>query len=114
VLTAAGTTDQVLHSAWFQGVDDQPAPSAADADQLLGRQPSPRTQVREVAFRGARPDARASSGTRHRPPGFVVGDEHVQSAPSCVLREFAAKAEVAHASRLAAATYSTRPSIGIS
>jgi hypothetical protein len=103
-----------LSGSGLKGVDDQPARSATDVDQLLGGQPGPRTQIGEVAFRGARPDARASSGMRYGSAGFNVGREHLQLASCRVLGEFAPKAVVAHAPSPAAASHSSRPSIGIS
>ena len=39
------------------GTTNQPPASPPGVDQLLGRQPRPRTQVRQVTFDGARPDA---------------------------------------------------------
>jgi hypothetical protein len=66
-----------------------------------------------MPFRGAWPDTDACGGLRHGSAGRDKGGEDVNLTSSSSPRHGTAKGPVPHASRLAAASHSSRPSIGM-
>ena len=102
-----------VRSAGLQTRDDQPAGSASCVDQLLRRKTRPCPQVRQVALRGARSDANASGRVRHGSTSRYEGCENVDLTGRACPRKGAAQVSVPHASRPAAASHSSRPSIGM-
>ena len=67
-----------------------------------------------MTLHGARLDSDELGGVMDGSASSDVGGEHVRLALGRLERELAAKVPVPHASRLAAANHSSRPSIGIS
>jgi len=68
----------LIRSARLQTRDDEPSSGPARVDQLIGGQASPRTQVGEVAFSGARPNADEGGSLRDKPGRGDVGGEDGQ------------------------------------
>jgi hypothetical protein len=98
----------------FESRDDQPPFGPAAVDQLLSSEARAGPQVGEVALRGTRPDAHELGRGPDGPAGGDEGSEDVHLAPSGWPRERTAQVPVSHAnSLLAAASHSSRPSIGI-
>jgi hypothetical protein len=98
----------------FKGVDEQLGCGAADVAQLLGGEAGASAQIGEVPLRRTGPDANTHRGIRCGSARRDEGCEDIDLAGSSRPWEFAAKALVVHASRLAAASHSSRPSLGIS
>jgi hypothetical protein len=94
--------------------DNEPTRRPSGVDQLLGGETRSRSQVGEVALHRARSDSHEVSGVLDRSAGGDKGREHVHLALRRPRREDAAQVSVRHASRLAAASHSSRPSIGMS
>jgi hypothetical protein len=80
---------------------------------LFGSEAGPSAKVGEVAFRGAWTDANACRRVGHGSADLDKSRKNVDLArrPSC--RSLAAQMRFAHAGRLAAASHSSRPSIGM-
>ena len=70
-------------SARLQTRDDEPSSSSSGVDELLGGETRSRTQVREVTFRSARPNAHQRGRVGDRSASRDVGGKDVQLAPGC-------------------------------
>jgi hypothetical protein len=82
--------------------------------KLLGRKTRPCTQVGEVTFDGARPDAHEISRILHGAASGDEGGQHVHLTLGRARRECAAQVSVSHARCLAAAaSQSSRLSMGM-
>jgi hypothetical protein len=100
-------------SAGLQIRDTQPPCGPPRVDQLLGCEARTYSQVSKVPLDGARSNAHQLGRIVDRSTSGDECRERVNLAPSRVPRERAAQVPVPHASRLAAASHSSRPSIGM-
>jgi hypothetical protein len=99
-------------SARLQARHDQGSIRSPGVDQLLRGESGPRTQVGQVTFHGARPDAHESRRARDS-ASFDECSENFHLAPGRSPRECAAQVPVVHANRSTAAIHSSRPSMGM-
>jgi hypothetical protein len=98
----------------FEARDPQAPFGSSGVDQLLGSEARPRTQVGEMTLHGARSDAHKVGSVRDRPPSRNVGSKDVNLAHGRSPDGRTAQLPIPHADcPSAAATHSSRPSIGI-
>ena len=93
--------------------DDQPSSSASSIDELPSCESRSRSHVGKMTFYCARPNAGEGSRFYNGPAAGDERGENVHLAIRWLSWESAAEVSVPHACRLAAASHSSRPSIGM-
>ena len=94
--SSAAASRRRRDGAGLQTRHDQPALRPPPVDQLLGREARPRTQVREVPLRRARPDADELRCIRHRPASGNERGQDVDLAGRRRPRERPTQVPVSH------------------
>ena len=105
-----------MHLGTIDGLEllnDEPPFGAPAIDQLLGGETRAGAEIREVSLRRTRPDSDARRCVGDRPASRDERGKDVDLAWRCRLWKGAAQVHAPHASRLAAASHSSRPSIGM-
>jgi hypothetical protein len=96
----------------LQAGNEKPPLRSTPVDQLLGCQARPGTEVCQVTLHGAWPDPPEFGRSLNRPAARDEGREDLDLARRSAPRQLAPHVPILHARRLAAASHSSRPSIG--
>ena len=100
-------------SIGFKARDHEPSNRSPCIDRLLRAEARPRSQVGKMTLRGARPNAHQLGRIGDGSTNGNEGCQHVHLARRRLPRQGTTQVSVPHASRLAANSHSSRPSIGI-
>ena len=102
-----------LLSGGLKARHDKPPLGASAIDELLRGETRPGAEVGQVPFRSARPNADSGRCIWHRAPGGDECGEDVDLTGSARRRWLASQSPVPHARSPAAASHSSRPSMGM-